>query len=324
MPSFPIILYPKPVEEFFQSVKAETPLIALPEPPALKNAALGSHHVKQFNHSTSLQLALAISFLLLAGAIFFSNLSFWLLVLLILCCSSTLVIVFQKLSKNQFYQKTVPEKESNQVKEYKKELGVYQKSLANHVKRQIQYNKSNEVHRNKLSTQLAQFLQLPSGYSTAQQGASEKQFKYYLDRYFFGHIHQGFKLTIPDSDLFYSTDFTYVNKSVNLYIDIEIDEPYYYKTKSPTHCCNDDKDKNRNAFFLNNGWIVIRFAEEQIVCYPNRCCKVIALVVAEISGEWELFNKFKDVPDLPLVKHWTIREARKMARAKYRDTYLRH
>lgn len=323
MPSFPVILYPKPVEEFFQSVKAETPLIALPEPPALKNAAV-EPHVKQFNQSTSLQLAIAISFLLLAGAIFFSNLSLWLLVFLLICCISTLVIVFQKLSKNQFYQKTVPEKESNQVKEYKKELGVYQKSLANHVKRQIQYNKSIEFYRNKLYTQLAQFLQLPSGYSTAQQGASEKQFKHYLDRYFFGQIHQGLKLIIPDNDLFYSTDFSYVNKSLNLYIDIEIDEPYYYKTKLPTHCCNDDKDKNRNRFFLNNGWIVIRFAEEQIVCYPNRCCKVIALVVAEISGEWELFNKFKDVPDPPLVKHWTIREARKMARAKYRDTYLRH
>ncbi len=78
MPSFPIILYPKPVEEFFQSVKAESPLIALPEPPALKNAAV-ELHVKQFNQSTSLQLAIAISFLLLAGAIFFSNLSFGLL-----------------------------------------------------------------------------------------------------------------------------------------------------------------------------------------------------------------------------------------------------
>lgn len=323
MPKFPIILYPKPVKEFLQSVEAETPNIP-PEPvaPTLKNTAR-QPPVYQLNQIPLLQLVLVVNFLLLGGAIFKTNLPIWLLVLLVLSCSSTLLVFWQKISLGQFYKKSFLNPEASRLKEYELQLRVSKKILAQRIKLQQQSYKAVDTHRKKLYAQLAQSLMLPEGSSLAQQGASEEKFKHYLNRYFPLHIHHGFRLPIPGSELFYSTDFTYINKLINLYIDIEIDEPYYYKTKEPTHCCDQDKDKNRNTFFLKNNWIIIRFAEEQVVCYPNRCCQVLARVVAEITGDWELGNKFQEVPELPPIKHWTIREARKMARSNYRDRYLK-
>lgn len=317
---FPLILYPKPIHEFLQSVKTETSNIpSLPDTPALETTTPAPFN--QLSQTVLLQLVLAVNFILLAGAIFFNNFHFWLLVLLFLTCSSVLILAGKKFSKGNFYQKYLLDKETSQ-KEYEQQRRTYKKFLNDRIKIQLTSHKDINDRRKKLYAQLTQSLMLPKGYSTAQQGASELQFKHYLDRYFPGHIHQGFKLPIPGSDLFYSADFTYVNKLISLYIDIEIDEPYYYKTKKPTHCYNDERDKNRNNLFVSNNWVVIRFAEEQVVCYPNRCCKVIARVVAEITGEWELYNKFDSVPELPTIKHWTVREARRMAKANYRDKYL--
>ena len=324
MSAFPLIFYPKPVEEFLQSIASKIQNIPpLPEPPTLKTVTAKTH-LQHKNKTALLTLAIALNFVFLAVAILgLTNLSWWILVLLVLSCISTLIILWREASLGQFYQKYHPDQEASRLKEYERQLKDYRKARAERMKIEQQHHKAIDAYRKKLTDVLSQSLLLPVGNSVAQQGASEERFKLYLDRYFPGYIHQGFQLSIPDSDLFYSADFTYVDKSLNLYIDIEIDEPYYYKTKEPTHCSDQDKDKKRNTFFLKNNWIVIRFAEEQIVCYPNRCCKNIAKVVAEITGYWEVFNKFKDVPNLPPIKHWTTREARKMARANYRNRYLK-
>ncbi len=321
MPNFPIILYPKPIEEFLNTVEAETrQILPLPDAPTLKNVASLSQ-VNEVSQTLVLKLAFVANFLLLIGAIFFTNLSIWLLALLLLTCGYTLVFSWKKVSKSQFYKKSLPDEYASQIKQYEKQLQAYKKLQTARIKQQQQYNKIITSYRKKLQASLNQTL-LPKGYSAAQKGASELQFKRYLDNYFKGSIHQGLELPIPHSDLSYSADFTYVDKFLNLYIDIEIDEPYYYKTQEPTHCDDQDKDKNRNAFFLENNWIVIRFAEEQVICYPNRCCKVIAKVVAKITGDWEIVNKFKEVPELPPVKQWSRREAKRMAKTKYRDKYL--
>ena len=127
------------------------------------------------------------------------------------------------------------------------------------------------------------------------------------------------QIEIPDFDYPYTPDFAYINGS--LYIDIEIDEPYVYKSKQPYHCLYDSKESNRNGFFLSRNWLVIRFAEEQVCRYPESCCKVVAQVISNMTGE-PIPSALRNAKDLPEVKRWTTSEAQQMADTNYRDTYL--
>ncbi|MCY7283686.1 MAG: endonuclease domain-containing protein, partial [Cyanobacteria bacterium CAN_BIN43] len=107
-----------------------------------------------------------------------------------------------------------------------------------------------------------------------------------------------------------------------LYIDIEIDEPYAYNTKEPTHFLGAWKDDNRNNFFLSKGWLVIRFSEEQVVRHPQSCCKTIAQAIAEVLGDNSVLNQFATMPNLQTMQQWTQSEAEDMAANDYRDRYL--
>lgn len=64
----------------------------------------------------------------------------------------------------------------------------------------------------------------------------------------------------------YEPDFAFVNKERRIYVDIEVDEPYTGGGR-PTHYLRDDgsnSDAIRNARFLNAGWYVCRFSEQQL------------------------------------------------------------
>lgn len=158
----------------------------------------------------------------------------------------------------------------------------------------------------------------------APEGASEKQFYLILNRYFPGKIHRHLAIDAEaiESTYQYTADFAYIDKHLGLYIDIEIDEPYVYKTKKPTHflCCR--KEYNRNDAFVSRGWLVIRFSEEQVMRYADSCCKFIAVEIARITGETGALKSFFDIPNLTAVKRWSRSEAEYMARSNYRDSYL--
>ncbi|NJN12745.1 MAG: hypothetical protein HC815_34260 [Richelia sp. RM1_1_1] len=160
----------------------------------------------------------------------------------------------------------------------------------------------------------------PLGKSDAQSGVSEKTF-YQITKRVFPNIVQGVAFHNPKFSHPYSADFLIVHAS-GLSIDIEIDEPYVGNTKAPHHCIDQGKDKIRNQFFTNNNWVVIRFSEKQVVKYPYRCCKVIAQVIARVSGDFTFLSQLNNVPSLPPEPMWTIKQAKKWAKDNYRRTYL--
>ena len=41
-----------------------------------------------------------------------------------------------------------------------------------------------------------------------------------------------------------------------------------------------------------------RFSEEQVVRWPRSCCKAIALVLAQVTGDGSMLNQFAYAPDL--------------------------
>ena len=119
----------------------------------------------------------------------------------------------------------------------------------------------------------------------------------------------------------YTPDFAYIDERLNLHIDIEIDEPYVYHSGKPTHYLYAGKDRKRNDFFNDRGWIVIRFSEEQVARYPHSCCKTIARQIAEITRETSILNRFDNISDLQQQRQWTEAEAREMAERRIRDRY---
>jgi hypothetical protein len=58
------------------------------------------------------------------------------------------------------------------------------------------------------------------------------------------------------------------------------------------------------------------------VQHPDSCCKVIASAIAKIIGDYSCLVSLQDVPTLPFNKQWTIKEAKRMAKTNYRQSYL--
>ena len=67
---------------------------------------------------------------------------------------------------------------------------------------------------------------------------------------------------------------------------------------------------------------MIRFSEEQVVRYPQSCCKAIAKVITSVLGDNLYLSQFTLVADLEPMKQWTESEAAYMADRNYRQTYV--
>lgn len=115
----------------------------------------------------------------------------------------------------------------------------------------------------------------------------------------------------------YKPDIAIAWRRKNVYIDIEIDEPYDIVSRDPIHYigCGDNI---RNAYFLNNGWTVIRVAERQIV---DECQKVIDFVKVSIC-QLTSDKRFRAELNHTMTKRWEYDEAKKWANEKYREAYL--
>lgn len=153
-------------------------------------------------------------------------------------------------------------------------------------------------------------------YSNYKTGYSEIFFEHKLQRYFKNHILKN--IVINDGKIYpYQPDYILRYDEHNLYIDIEIDEPYAYKSQKPIHV----DDQKRNDYFLSKGWSIIRFAEVQIIKYPELCCKIISEHIKNMTGENIWVEGFHELKNLEIVKAWNISEAKDMASKSYRNTY---
>jgi hypothetical protein len=178
-----------------------------------------------------------------------------------------------------------------------------------------------EYRQTLLNKFLAQRVEPVAFNSDARQGASEGPFKLICQKYF-DKVIQAAEFEIPDFQHNYSADFLVFHEATGLGIDVEIDEPYALLSKEPIHCQDVNSDSCRNDFFLSRGWVVIRFAERQVVKAPERCCKVIAQTIAQVTGDRTCLEQLKHFPDLFPEKTWTTRRAKQLAKKDYRFRYL--
>ena len=129
-------------------------------------------------------------------------------------------------------------------------------------------------------------------------------------------------LPVSGSSKPYEPDISLIVKglSLNLFIDVEIDEPYDSATCAPKHCLNEDQQ--RDIWFTDRGWMVIRIAEIQAKTQPRHCLALIAKVIHSVYPEYHIPSPLKDLPLPKPVLQWTHEEAIKMADDQLREKYL--
>ena len=131
------------------------------------------------------------------------------------------------------------------------------------------------------------------------------------------------KRKIQIGEYYYYPDIIIIAEG--LFIDIEIDEPYSEGEDQPIHYVENIADELvsvdafRNNTLTSLGWEVIRFAEEQIVCFPDECVKFIKRIIDSLLTDG---SRRPATPFIHRVKKWTKAKAKFYARIKYRDKYI--
>lgn len=157
------------------------------------------------------------------------------------------------------------------------------------------------------------------------RGYSEEMFENLLKNSFDGvdvEISGDVNLKLSETARSYEPDIAIVsNSNSNVRVDIEIDEPYSLVSRTPIHYIEDNSDTVRDTIMKSAGWIVIRFAEEQIVKQPMACVSSIARLLIQIDPSLVPESCFISQFAKP-VKRWTKAEAEAMAQNNYREKYL--
>ena len=203
-----------------------------------------------------------------------------------------------------------------QLEQYSSKLALFEKEQAEYPIKLKQYKNlfiiwEQQIHNPQYQLQsiLTNSITYEGIKSDARRGNSEVKFEESLRNYFGDKIKVGVWIQNPNYDdgYHYTPDFAYIDELINLHIDIEIDEPYAYN-KKPIHYLGYNNETKRNNFFLDCLWVVIRFSEEQVILYPKSCCKEIAQVIFQITGERTILSKFEQVENLQPIDRWTYQE----------------
>ena len=158
------------------------------------------------------------------------------------------------------------------------------------------------------------------------RGFKEPAFEEELKTYFFRQRGLQFFndrfLFVSDNTRPYEPDFTLIDEreNLNLFIDIEIDEPYDGIGRFATHYKG--TDDYRNQYFNDRGWIVIRLSEKQVHQNPKGCCKLIAEVIKSVNAAFTIPQELQSIPTVLEEPFWTKVQAEKWAKDNYREKYL--
>ena len=159
--------------------------------------------------------------------------------------------------------------------------------------------------------------------ATKRRGVKEEVFQNAIQEVFGNHFIVSGELRInTGKDIRpFEPDIALIGKKNNsIRIDIEIDEPYAAITRQPTHCKGDDV--MRDIYFVDRGWIVIRFSEYQVHMFEQQCLKFILDVVNSISKSLIVPEKLVHTQTVDTEKLWDIVQAQKWEKANYREIYL--
>lgn len=133
--------------------------------------------------------------------------------------------------------------------------------------------------------------------NTKRRGFKEESFQKSIEQYFGKDftILGNARLNTGKETRPFEPDIAIIDKSnANIRIDIEIDEPYAGVSRQPTHCKGEDV--NRDIYFVDRGWIVIRFSEYQVHLQEKDCLRFIAETIKSAIPNYEIPNTLVNQP----------------------------
>lgn len=167
-------------------------------------------------------------------------------------------------------------------------------------------------------------IQRPREYHKALRGHTEAGFQSMIENYFGATftISGNHALPTSASSRPYEPDISMISRKqgANLFLDIEIDEPYAAIKRNPMHCAGEDD--MRDVFFNDRGWIVIRFTEKQVATAKTNCLAFIAKAIKRLDTNFEIPSALIGLADPPQESQWTTLQAQKWEKEKHREGYL--
>ncbi len=205
---------------------------------------------------------------------------------------------------------------NNQRKErYEKQMETYKKDLISYQKKVediLSYTNINNFRIIERERRIATKYRGKELDRDVQKGRYDDFFLQKLKNSFNNKISDLIEFTLPNGNAFVP-DAAFIDPISGLCIDIEIDEPYSIPSGKAIHYIG-GPDDNRNTYFAEMGWFVIRFAEEQIAKYSEQCIVFIKEFIAQLKNGQR--------PSFPFpVKRWTINDSFLLFKNNYRQTY---
>jgi len=165
-------------------------------------------------------------------------------------------------------------------------------------------------------------LKLPRLGRSNQKGYKEEDFFDQLKLHFSDfELTDNVHMVIPFFSRPYEPDIVLFDRERNLYIDIEIDEPYDGYYRYPTHNIRSEdqqkQDNTRDLFFNESGWIVIRFTEKQVHCDTGQCISHIRNVLNSIYKNCHV-NESNSIKE----EQWNENQSIQWQKTYYRENYL--
>jgi len=157
-----------------------------------------------------------------------------------------------------------------------------------------------------------------------KRGYKEESFQVALSKYFQQYFEVSGLVQIFTGSRPYEPDIALIDKRIDgcIRIDIEIDEPYDGVSRKAIHCSGDDEA--RDIYFVDRGWIVIRFSEYQVHSQERSCLKFVADILSIIHPEFSIPTELHQAPSLRKESFWDLLQAQKWEKEKYREGYLDH
>jgi len=165
-------------------------------------------------------------------------------------------------------------------------------------------------------------LKLPRIGRSNQKGYKENDFFNEIQLQLFDiELTNNVHIVIPNYSKPYEPDIVLFDKKLNLYIDVEIDEPYdgFYRYPTHNYRAEDDfkQDNIRDLFFTESGWVVIRFTEKQVHKQPSECIDYLKNVINSINN-----TGFSETPKCQVEYQWNENECIQWQLNNYREKYL--
>jgi hypothetical protein len=325
--NYPIVLISQTIKDIIANPNGCNYLGNLPQKP-LEPVEPTIPKRESFDGDKNLDKTLAIIYLIIFSFIAFINRESPSLIILIIVLAVISYLVTLSLIKGN------PSKEYERaLLNYKSRTKIYQESkerydyLFDNYQRKLKEIDGFNHLKNKNASQKELSKYLLSIYfskcsefsddSDVKKGVSELTFYSHLTKYFPGKIFHNKNLDMLDYS--YHPDFVYFDKNAGILIDIEVDEPYSLDNQEIIHTIGNDEE--RNNCFINSNWVVLRFAEEQVIKQPVECCKIIENTINFLNMELEE-NEIINNVNIRQIGAWTTLEAEKMKNENYREKYL--